>query len=76
MWIVRDYGVSIMLKPEDKKKSMPTAANLINTHADLIEDLFIRLNRLEENQKLVFSAIIDLQNRICLLEDEDGTVND
>jgi hypothetical protein len=63
-----------MLLPGDQKakKHMPTAADLINTHADYIEDLLIRINRLEENQKLVFSSAIDLQNRVSLLEGEHG----
>jgi hypothetical protein len=60
-----------MLLPGDQKKHMPTAADLIHDIHDILQNFESRINSLEENQKLVFSSVIDLQNRVSLLEGED-----
>ena len=67
-----------MLLPGDQKKHMPTAVELINNLVNRIDELnsigselLQRINRLEENQKLIFSSVMDLQNRVSLLEGEN-----
>jgi hypothetical protein len=64
-----------MLLPGDQKKRLLTAADILCKHQDMLDGFESRINKLEENQKLVFSSVVDLQNRVSLLEGEDGTVN-
>lgn len=65
--------IKLALLPGDAKvlKALPTASSLLAQHADLLEDALIRINKLEENQKLLFSTIIDLQSRVVQLEPKD-----